>query len=148
MDLKMKGFQTNKQSIYIDCKQLLRRLYRLRFKVAKRHRDSLFDKCLFPALLSMIRHFRRAYRFRDERVKELDKFLFSFEDFNSWVDVASEEKVIDDKEYASLFEYITRIYESVNAYRNSARKARSSAGSNDDGVSENKDDSRGGDGFI
>lgn len=110
MDLKMKGFQTNKQSIYIDCKQLLRRLYRLRFKVAKRHRDSLFDKCLIPALLGMIRHFRRAYRFRDERVKELDEFLFSFEDFNSWVDVASEEKVIKDKEYASLFEYIERIY--------------------------------------
>ena len=148
MDLRMKGFQTNKQSIYIDCKQLLRRLYRLRFKVAKRHRDSLFDKSLFPTLLSMISHFRRAYRFREERVKELDEFLFEFEKFNSLVDLASEEKVIDDKEYASLFEYIVRIYESVNAYRNSARKARSSAGSNDDGASENKDDSRGGDGFI
>ena len=147
MEAGMKGARVMRQGIYVDCKWLLRRLYRIRFKVPKRDRGYLFDSLLIPTMLSMIGHFRRAYTFREERLKEMDDFLFDFERFNALVDMASEEKIIDTKEYASLFEYTDRIYEGAKAYRASARKNKTGHASND-GMAAETDDSRGGDGLI
>ena len=124
------------QSIYIDCKWLLRRLYKIRHKVAKRHRGCLFDNLLIPSVLAMLGHFRAAYKFKDRRVEELDMLLFEFERVNAIIDLTSEEKIITEKEFAALFEYIERIYNSVVAYRASARKAKFTAGSNNDSGAE------------
>lgn len=148
MDKEYKEKLVTKQSIYVDCKWLLRRMYRVRFSVPKRDRAYLFDALIIPTVLSMIGHFRRAYRFREERLNEIDQFLFDFERLKALLDLAAEEKIVREKEYSAVIEYLVRISESIRAWRASARKARTGSASNYGGSPEIDDKSRGGDGFM
>ena len=149
MESKYKEKLVEKQSIYVDCKRLLEWLYDVRWKVNRKDRASLFNAYLIPDVLRMISHFKRGYRFREERLKSIDEFLYYYDDVNSLLELASSKKLITEKDYSSTFIWLVRIEESVKNWRASARKAKQSGvASNYGGAPENEDNSRGGDGFI
>lgn len=148
MDQQAKEKLATQPNIYVDCKMLLGRLYDIRWKVPRRDRSYLFNDLLIPISLSLITHFRKAYKFREERLKEIDLFLFEFYRFEELIDLASSKKIINEKQIASILEYLVRIRSNMDKWRKSSRKARSNAASNDGDVPENKESSRGGDGFI
>ena len=149
MESKYKEKLVERQSIYIDCKRLLEWLYFVRWMVNRRDRAYLFDALLIPIVLDMIGHFRRGYRFRDERLKSIDEFLSCYDRVDALLDMASSKKIIADKSYSVALNWMNRIEESVKNWRASARKAKqSSVESNKVYAPENEDDSRGGDGFI
>ena len=79
MENRYKERLVTRQSIYIDSKRLLEWLYVVRWKVNRRDRAYLFDTLLIPYVLSMIAHFCRAFQFREERIREIDLFLFDFD---------------------------------------------------------------------
>lgn len=148
MDQQTKEKLATQPNIYVDCKMLLGRLYDIRWKVPRRDRSYLFNDLLIPISLSLITHFRKAYKFREERLKEIDLFLFEFYRFEELIDLASSKKIINEKQTASILEYLVRIRSNMDKWRKSSRKTRSNAASNDGDVPENKESSRGGDGFI
>ena len=148
MDQQAKEKLATQPNIYVDCKMLLGRLYDIRWKVPRRDRSYLFNDLLIPISLSLITHFRKAYKFREERLKEIDLFLFEFYRFEELIDLASSKKIITEKQTASILEYLVRIRSNMDKWRKSSRKARSNAASNDGDVPENKESSRGGDGFM
>lgn len=152
MERKYKERLVERQSIYIDSKRLLDWLYFVRWKVNRRDRAYLFDTLLIPYTLSMIGYFYRGYRFRDERLKAIDEFLFCFDRVEALLDLASEKKIITDKSYSASLEWLVRIEDGVRQWRASARKANKEkqpgAASNDGGSAEMELFSRGGDGLI
>lgn len=63
MDQQAKEKLATQPNIYVDCKMLLGRLYDIRWKVPRRDRSYLFNDLLIPISLSLITHFRKAYKF-------------------------------------------------------------------------------------
>ena len=149
MDNRYKERLVTRQSIYIDSKRLLEWLYGVRWKVNRRDRAYLFDTLLIPYVLSMIAHFCRAFQFREERLHEIDLFLFDFDRVEGLIDMASSKKILSAKQYSATIEWTERIRESIKAWRASARKSIQPVRSSNEGArAETEDNPRGGDGLI
>lgn len=88
MENRYKERLVTRQGIYVDSKRLLEWLYGVRWKVNRRDRAYLFDTLLIPYVLSMIAHFCRAFQFREERLREIDLFLFDFDRVEGLIDMA------------------------------------------------------------
>lgn len=149
MENRYKDRLVTRQSIYIDSKRLLEWLYVVRWKVNRRDRVYLFDTLLIPYVLSMIAHFCRAFQFREERIREIDLFLFDFDRVEGLIDMASSRKILSAKQYSLTIGWTERIRESIKAWRTSARKSIQPVRSSNEGThAETEDNPRGGDGLI
>jgi len=104
--------------LYVDCNKLAERLYQVRFKMPKRDRAVLWEH-VFSHCIDMAAFLQDAFRDKENRIKHIDLFLHSFAKLKILLRMACEIKSISVKEHSFVFEYVLRIDEGINRWRNS-----------------------------
>lgn len=138
MDDSRKARLIENTGLYIDSHELIKRIYKLLYEMPKKDRVVMGDS-IMRLSLDIIAHLRSAYRFKETRVRDIDKFLFCFDKLKELLRICCELKIIKQKSFSFLFEYVARIDEGIAKWRKSSisRKVQANADSNDDRVSGN-----------
>lgn len=122
---------SRKNGIYVDCKQLAMRLYKLSFTMAKRDRVIFGDRMLSLAI-DCVEDFAFAYQYPERRVEYTERLIFDFGRLKELMRMSCDLKIISTKHYVTIFEYVARIDEGVGKYRKyGISKVQAAAGSND-----------------
>ena len=133
--------------IYVDTYELFKAVHSVIYDFPKKDRVVLGDK-IHDKASSMIAHAGMAYKLADRRKDEIDLFICDFEILKAYLRLAIDLKHLLPAKQVKIFSYIQRIDEGIMKWRKSVMsKIQASKVSNND-LGSDKQESRGGDGFI
>lgn len=133
--------------IYVDTYELFKAVHSVIYDFPKKDRVVLGDK-IHDKASSMIAHAGMAYKLADRRKDEIDLFICDFEILKAYLRLAIDLKFLQPAKQVKIFSYIQRIDEGIMKWRKSVMsKIQAPKVSNDD-LGPDKQESRGGGGFI
>ena len=133
--------------IYVDTYELFKAVHSVIYDFQKKDRVVLGDK-IHDKASSMIAHAGMAYKLADRRKDEIDLFICDFEILKAYLRLAIDLKHLLPANQVKIFSYIQRIDEGIMKWRKSVMsKIQASKVSNND-LGPDKQEKRGGDGFI
>ena len=133
--------------LYVDTYELIKAVHSVIYDFPKKDCVVLGDK-IHDKATSMLAHAGMAYKLSDRRKEEIDLFICDFEILKAYLRLAIDFKYLLPAKQVKIFSYIQRIDEGIMKWRKSVMsKNQASKVSNYD-LGPDKQESRGGDGFI
>ena len=133
--------------IYVDTYELFKAVHSVIYDVPKKDRVVLGDK-IHDKASSMIAHAGMAYKLADRRKDEIDLFICDFEILKAYLRLAIDLKFLQPAKQVKIFSYIQRIDEGIMKWRKSVMSKNQAPKVSNDDLGPDKQESRGGGGFI
>lgn len=133
--------------IYVDTYELFKAVHSVIYDFTKKDRVVLGDK-IHDKASSMIAHAGMAYKLADRRKDEIDLFICDFEILKAYLRLAIDLKFLLPAKQVKIFSYIQRIDEGIMKWRKSVMSKNQAPKVSNDDLGPDKQESRGGGGFI